>query len=316
MIIGIDTGFGHTKYCLRDKKGEMVLKKFPSVVALCPDDVETDDNIFIMEGKKYYVGTLALKQDYRLIKEITTYKDLEYYAPLLVEEIARREKLLPSNIEQIVVGLSLAHKGNALSFKKRLENFNINDTQYNPKVDVIPQGVGAVRALQNFWKQDKSEPNDYFLVDIGFSTIDVIVVYDKIIQKSRLNEQYSFEKKGVIQIAELMQSYIRETYNRNITNKEALKIIIEGKYKLRGEEHNLGELILNMKQSYTKGIMEFLESKYSNDIDKLDAFVFVGGGGYFIDPKYAAHVKTFKDSEYYNAIGNFLTAKPITDTSK
>lgn len=312
MVIGIDTGFGHTKYCLKDKKGSMALKKFPSVVALCPDDIEEDENIAHMEGKNYYVGSLALKQDYRLIKEITTYKDLEAYAPLLVEEIVRKEKLKPSDVEHIVVGLALAHKDNAQSFQKRLEKFSINGVEYTPKVDIIPQGVGAVKALQDFWSQNDEEPNDYLLVDIGFSTIDVVLVYDKNIQKGRLNQNNSFEKKGVIQIAELMQKHIKQTYGTNITNKEALKIIVEGKYKLRGQEHDLNELIADLKSSYTKDIMNFLESKYANEIDKLDAFVFVGGGGYFIDPQYAAHVKTFKNSEYYNAIGNLLTAEPLS----
>ncbi|RDU53354.1 hypothetical protein CQA49_06820 [Helicobacter sp. MIT 00-7814] len=316
MKLGIDTGFGHTKYCFKNKKGDISLKKFPSVVALCPDDIEEDESICVMDGKNYYVGSLALKQDFRLIKEISTYKDLELYAPLLIEEIRRKENLKPSDIEEITVGLALAHKSHAESFKKRLEHFTINDKDYNIKVTVIPQGVGAVKALQDFWKGKEQEPQDYILVDIGFSTVDIVLVYDGVIQKGRLNEANSFEKKGVVQIAESMQKHIKEKFNTNITNKEALKIIVEGKYKLRGEEHDLSSYIDELKKAYTQDIMNFLESKYSNEIDKLDAFIFVGGGGYFIDTQYTKHIRTFKNSEYYNAIGNLLAIEPMADNQK
>lgn len=316
MKLGIDTGFGHTKYCFKDKNGKMVLKKFPSVVAICPDDIQADDNVAMMNGKGYFVSSLALNSDPRFIKEVTSYQDLELYAPLFLHEIFTKEGLKPEDIEEICVGLAPTHKQHAQSFQKALESFNVNGIDYKQKVTVIPQGVGAVKALQDFWSNKDKEPDNYIVADLGFNTLDIVLVFDKEIQKSRLNQANSFEKKGVILIAEAMQKHIKATYNRNITNKEALKIIIDESYKLRGEVFDLSSFVSDLKKEYTKDIMEFLESKYSNEIDKLDAFVFVGGGGYFVDKKYTPHTMTFNNSEYYNAIGNLLTITPKTETKK
>ena len=49
-----------------------------------------------------------------------------------------------------------------------------------------------------------------------------------------------------------------------------------------------------------------LYSMHSNEFDKMEKICFVGGGGYFIDIKYAEHIDTFKHSEYFNAIGNLV----------
>lgn len=310
MKIGIDTGFGHTKYCFKGKNDKMMLKKFPSVVAICPDDIESDENVAILDGKPYYVSSLALNSDPRHIKEVTSYQDLETYAPLFIHELCIKEGLKPEDVDEICVGLAPAHKNNAQKFKERLESFEISGLQYNQKVSVIPQGVGAVKALQDFWSDKNAEPENYIVVDIGFNTLDIVLVFEGEIQKSRLNQSNSFEKKGVVLIAEEMQKYIKQHHNRNITSKEALKIIIEESYKLRGDVFDLSSFVSELKTSYTKDIMDFLESRYSNEIDKLDAFVFVGGGGYFVNKNYTSHTMTFKNSEYYNAIGNLLTISP------
>lgn len=306
MKIGIDTGFGHTKYCFRNKGGKMILKKFPSVVAICPDDVESDENTATINGKHYYVGSLALNSEPRFIKEVLTYQDLETYAPLFLHEICKQENLDASDIEEVCLGLAPTHKLYADSFKKRLESFEVDEVKYNLQVSIIPQGVGAVIALQDFWKGKQQEPNNYIVADIGFNTLDIVLVFDGKIQKNRLNQGNSFERKGVLVIAEAMQKHIKGTYNRAITTKESLKIVVEEKYKLRGNEYDMSSFVSELKTNYTKEIMDFLESKYSNEIDKLDAFIFVGGGGYFVDKNYTSHTMTFKNSEYYNAIGNLL----------
>lgn len=309
MEIGIDTGFGHTKYALRNKNGGFKLGKIPSVVAITNESVEEASlNISLFNGQSYYVGDIALKQDPKRIKEVDTYKELEKYAPLLIGKVIEIENTNPSKIDSIALGLAPAHINQVENFRKKVSSFRLNKKDYSFKETlIIPQGFGATIALKHFWEeQKKKEFENYIVIDIGFNTIDTVIVYDREIDKSRLNENNSFEKRGVVRIAELMQNYIRENYNKEITLKESLSIILEEEYKLRGQIHHLNSVVKDFKDRYTKETMLFLEQKYSNEFDKMDAICFVGGGGYFINKEYAPSIQTFKNSEYFNAIGNLL----------
>lgn len=67
--IGIDTGFGHTKYAYFEDDS-LKLGKFPSVVAFANDSVaETSDGVHVFEGNLFYVGEMALKQPKHTIIE-------------------------------------------------------------------------------------------------------------------------------------------------------------------------------------------------------------------------------------------------------
>lgn len=305
---GIDVGFGHTKYAFKDERGELVLGKFPSVVAVAKDNLnEISEGIHVFENAMYYVGEMALKQPNHAIREIVTYKDLEKYAPLLIAHVFELENIANDKVASITCGLSPAHKGHSQNFKNRISKFQINENEFEFDVILLPQGVGAVQAIKYFdGNGEVSEASDYLVVDIGFNTMDVIFVYNKQIQRGKINEDNSFEKKGAINIAEMMQKHVKATFDRDITLKESLAIVTQGSYRLRGGVHDLKDEIKAFKEKYTKDIMEFLEMNYSNEFDKMEKICFVGGGGYFIDIKYAEHIDTFNHSEFFNAIGNLI----------
>jgi len=306
--IGVDVGFGHTKYAYKDEKGELVLGKFPSVVAIAEDNLnEISEGVHVFENAMYYVGEMALKQPNHAIREIVTYKDLEKYAPLLIAHVFSLEGIESDSVSSITCGLSPAHKGNSANFKNRISNFEINGNSYSFDIVLLPQGVGAVQAIKYFDGNDEvTEASDYLVVDIGFNTMDVIFVYNQQIQRGKINEDNSFEKKGAINIAEMMQKHIKGSFGRDITLKESLAIVTQGNYRLRGAVNDLSHEIKMFKEEYTRGIMDFLEAKYANEFDKMEKICFVGGGGYFIDIKYAEHIDTFRHSEYFNAIGNLI----------
>ena len=81
LIFGVDNGFGVDKTAYRNKKGEIVYKKVSSAIAEAPLDAE---DMPILEGKRYYVGEVALMQDSDTIKNIIDYKDHEKVVPLSI----------------------------------------------------------------------------------------------------------------------------------------------------------------------------------------------------------------------------------------
>ncbi|RAX56412.1 hypothetical protein CCZ01_09580 [Helicobacter monodelphidis] len=311
--LGLDVGFGHTKYAFFNDKQEMVLGKIPSVIAFANvenTEVDEDDQLVKFERQNFYVGDFALKQNTKDIIELTEYSELRKYSPLLLLEAAQFSHINLDEFPIINSALSPAHKSYISDYRERLSSFESNGKHYKFDVSILPQGVGAVKALEYF-AQEKQEnmPKDYLVIDIGFNTIDIIFVYDGKIQKRRINEKHSFKQKGVMTIATMMIKKIETDYKRAITLKEALRVILSGKYTLRGNEYDLSQDIQQFKKLYTDDIMQLLETYYSNELDKMDEIHFVGGGGYFIDENYTNHIKKHKNSEYFNVIGNLLYEK-------
>jgi len=78
---------------------------------------------------------------------------------------------------------------------------------------------------------------------------------------------------------------------------------------------DLSERIDGLIDEYTAELMNEINVRYGSDIDKLDSVYIVGGVAYLINPNIQGYpkgfIKTFKDSEYLNAIGNFIIAQKI-----
>ena len=136
----------------------------------------------------------------------------------------------------------------------------MNKEKHSFPVRLLPQGVGAVTAIKHLSQEGSKfkEADDYLVVDIGFNTVDVIFVYDKVIQRGKISEANSFEKRGAINIAEMMRKHISTEFNREISLKEALPIVTQNSYRLRGEDYDLTDVVVEFKRAYTKDIMEFL----------------------------------------------------------
>lgn len=300
VVIGFDPGFGYIKYAYR-KNGKMEMGKFPSVVAKTKNPAP---DLHYYKDYYYYVGENARLQAKEEIEEVKDYANLKKYIPVLLAEVFKRTGIgIGSKFKkvEIVTGLSLAHKEDSDNFKNVLSKFNVSNIPYNLNVKLLPQGFGAMTALMNV-KETANDVN-YVIVDNGFNTLDVVIVIDS---QPRMDRLAGYEGRGVISIAEQMKNYIHREFKRDISVKEAAAVVDSQTYKLRGEVHDLSDVVSEFKSEYTKNLMDFLEKNYSNEIDKFDKIYFVGGGAYFIDPDYASNIKIVKYPEYYNAIGNLV----------
>jgi len=121
------------------------------------------------------------------------------------------------------------------------------------------------------------------------------------------NELVGFDNKGVINIAKMVQKYIKESFNKEINIKKAASILDKGEYFLRGETNDLSNVIEKFKTEYTKTLMDFLEKNYEDRFDDMEKIIFVGGGAYFIDKEYSNNIAIVPNPEYYNAIGNLMS---------
>lgn len=313
MIFGLDSGYGMDKYAYR-KNNELVFGKIISAIADAPIDA---DDMPLFEGRRYYVGKIALMEDSSNIKNILDYKDHETFAPLSIWHAMDENKIKAEDITKLAVGLSLAQKDYAKQFVNRITKFTVNDEKFDfkDKVILIPQGIGAKYAIDYFYMKDEEEPT-YAIIDIGQLTVDVVTV---ISGKVRRENAMGSAHDGVIKIIQNLQEHMAspEVFNDVLSIKETQEILKNKFYTVYGEKHDLGEIIEKMKKEYTKFLMITLQQKYKNIFKKYPKIFFVGGGAYYIDKEVVSSMANIpvksilipENPEYLNAIGNLLAAE-------
>lgn len=307
-ILGFDLGFGDCKIVLGTKTEVIKKFKFPTIIGITKkiDDI-SDVRVREYNGYHFCVGNDAKHIQSENLIDMTEYKNLEYYAPLLLDYAIRLCGVNAEEISTVVTGLSIAQINNSGRFQSKLENYNIDETDYSFKVYVLPQGAGCKLTVDKYFDNFPIENqtflgnSTYVIADMGFNTLDFLLVNNG---KTSPNLFQGIEQEGMMKIATLVAKQVHNDFGRNIGLGEAKQIIDTKTYKLRGKNHDYSEMINNIKKEYMKGVLELIEERFPSILDKCD-FVFICGGGSTIfkttDDNF---IRTPKNSnEFYNAIG-------------
>lgn len=322
MILGIDIGFGDTKVILSDRNGAIIKKfKFSSTIGITKSvEYITDPKIYSYKGNTYYVGNDALSLPSDNLIDIIEYKNLEYYSPLLLAHAIKLCEVIPS---VIVTGLSKAQIQNSGYFRDALMNFEINGKSFIFKnVFVIPQGAGSKLCIDKYGcdfpnpQTEFTGKTSYIGVDIGFNTLDMFRVIDG---KTSASVFEGIEHEGIMKIAGKVAKLIKENHDRTINLHEAKEILNSNTYKLRGQLFNYQPEITEIKKEYIKELLELIEEKYGNILDKCD-YIFLSGGGssIFTSGSYMNNTVLVPKSnyEYYNAIGQAMFGQELYKKGK
>lgn len=310
MNLILDTGYGTNKYAY-NKNEDFIYNKNISVFAKAPLEAE---DMPLFEGKRYYIGEEALMEDSENIINITDYKQHEKLSPLSLWNVIKENNINVKDIDNIYIGISLAHKDYAKSFIKRMSKFKVNNEvfDFTDKIKLVAQGVGAKYAIDHYFYKKIDSPT-YAIIDIGQLTIDVVTV---IKGKVRYENAEGAAQEGVIKIIQQIQEYIAKEFSEIISIKEAQEVMLSGKYNLFGE-HDLLEIIDNLKKEYSIYIINLLKQKYKNVFKKYPKIYFVGGGAYYISKDILSKTAGIsqesivipEEAEYYNAIGGLVLSK-------
>lgn len=306
-VLGFDLGYGDVKICLMMENGDILkIFKFPSMIGITKkNEFVNDSRIYEYKDYAYYVGENAMHLPSESLIDITSYKNLEYYAPLFLYHTI---KLLGETPDVIITGLSKAQINNSGHFKEALMQFTVNSEDFTFKdVFVLPQGAGSKLTIDKFggnFPQEQTEfmGNTSFVgVDIGFNTLDLFLVTDG---KTSPNLFEGIEKEGVMKIATKVAIKVKELHGRNISLQEAKEIIDTGVYKLRGASHPFKEYIDEVKMTYLKELFNLIEEKYGKILDKSDFIFLSGGGSTIFKSTDDGFVKVPKSKhEFYNSMG-------------
>lgn len=311
-ILGLDCGYGHTKVILSNENGEVLKKfKFPSVIGRTKSNAYIKDNkIFNYKGYDFYVGNDANALPSESLIDITEYKNLEFYAPVF---LAYTLSLIDVTPDVIVTGLSKAQIQNSGYFKDALSSFEVNGTKYEFKnIFVIPQGAGSKICIDTYGADfpnkltDFTGKSSYIGIDIGFNTLDMFRVIDG---KTSASVFEGIEQQGVMRIASKIAMLINEKHSKSITLHEAMEVLDTNCYKLRGKQFNYKDEIIEIKKVYIKELLDLVEEKYGNILDKCDYVFLSGGGSAFFTSSYFNGIKILvpkSNFEFYNAIGQAM----------
>lgn len=309
-VLGWDYGFGHNKVILGTADGKIQKQyKFSSIIGITKRNPHVNDKRIVdFKGHSYYVGEDALKLPSENLIDITEYKNLEYYAPLFLYTVLKQIDVTP---DIIVTGLSKAQIENSGYFKEALQSFEVNGETFEfPEIYILPQGAGSKLTIDEYGdnfphKQETFLGDTTFVgVDIGFNTLDLFLVSEG---KTSPNLFEGIEKEGMLKIATLVAKKVKELHSRNITLHEAKDIIDTGNYRLRGVSHNFKEYIDEVKKTYLKELLELIESRYGDILDKCDFIFLSGGGSTIFKSTNNGFVRVPKTAhEYFNSIGFYL----------
>lgn len=314
-IIAIDLGFGSTKVCYRQETGKIFYEKFTTAIAKVDSSEHiTDSNLFEFNGNKYYMFDKALRLNSDSLMDLMSYEGLREASPIIIRYLLKKYEIDPS---MIVLGLSLSMINYSKDYKEYIsKELNID----KDRIKLVPQGVGAKVTYEKH-SLDPINPTsenlvskNYLGVDIGFNTVDVFKVIDGSVS-SQTTE--GLEGEGISKASySLMDTLAKEGINISLQDSKA--IITTGKQFYRAQDLDRSEMIQEILLDYIIHLVELVEEKYAESINKMDNILLVGGGAAIIKKYYAGIEEKLLEyyergfliipeiPEYYNVLGYYF----------
>jgi len=295
---GIDVGFGDVKVAIGNSYGKHFEEKFPTAIRYYNEsaigDIKTDEdkNILTRDGTKYVLGESALLDAF----STRTYDFLSSYIPLFVEYTERRY----GHFKEIGLGLPLGY------YTK--ENISkIQESLPGQKVSVYPQGVGA---FVDFFFNGKSVDSSItgLVVDIGYSTVDVIYFEESVTikEKSLMTDDLGLSVP-VLQL----KSFIQKKFNFSLSEQQAKEIFLKQELSMFGSKVDLTAVINELVRKYARNLFLRIKTTWKRELVGANTLLFVGGGAYYLKEHLPSNYKGIalipETPEFCNARGFLKT---------
>jgi hypothetical protein len=252
MKVGLDLGFGWCKVCT----SEGTCFKFPSWLAYHTDAAISEMDTVTVDGVEYVVGEDAKYERQKIT--ISDIKDLISYFNVF-KKYAIQKAGIKEEDAQIITGLPPIHKDKAGKLEKQ-------------GVTVLPQGVGIYLDVK-----DKVKSNEMLILDIGFNTVDYILVSNGVKKKGN-----TIEKQGVERMVEMFRSQIDISFVKQFPLQRIMEIFEKGYVSLEGEHIDLSNIKKRATNEYNEILKTRLKSEIGNLLDEIESIVLAGGGAYYI----------------------------------
>lgn len=352
IAIGIDRGFGATKYCsgvdnglvdslvapITEKRAKDIIsnnKVDGSVFVLKREDLEKTIIDYYLVGK--YVSLAEpdyaerdLQRNRKGINEIILFLlgmglstgEIEETEVVVTtglptddyDKLAKEYAEFIMNDKKPYV-FSIFNKG--VEIKKKITVIDAN-IENQPKGTIISCINEKLRRKEN-WMELKNQR--YGVCDIGFNTTDLSMYVGKDIIKGAKN---NFSTFGMVEILSTIKKMIEDEFNCKKTEDDVLAALTTNKIKVKGKFNDCTEIIKKGFEEKAKQLVVEISSKWEDYLDNLDEIILTGGS--IENPVFrAALIKNFKEitgwevtiinnPQQANANGFYLVSASILHT--
>jgi len=269
MKLGIDLGFGFTKIAYATPDGNITTLKFPSWVAYFERTPMSQIEPIEVDGIEYVVGEYAKYERQKL--EMASIEEFVKLSPILVKEAIRRT----GSPTEMVVGIAPKFKDYRSEIEKRIHS----TIPGNYELSVMPQGFGAYIDLIDTKPELTQE--DILIVDIGFNTVDYILI-----SNGKRIKGNTIEKLGMTEAVNIFRSLIPPSYSQlqNYSPSRLLQIFEspKGEVLVMGSTLNLSSFREKAIIRYSELVLSRLKEEVGSLITEIPYILVVGGGAYYV----------------------------------
>lgn len=294
--VGIDIGYGFTK--THTDEGSLI---FPTAVSEFHQKITFSDLQTIkVNGEQYIVGEQALNEGRTVDTRTSSFVTSNAWIAILSHALSEVNFSGGELVLGVPPGLYTKEYGDRILDSMKRAEISIgrqsDPYRFNGNVRIIPQGVGIYFAYVNNHPEDYSK--NVVVVDIGHRTVDMISIADeKYVERAKMTKNL-----GVSCVLDDIIANFASTYRLEITHREALKILKDGKLSHIGNDYPIDprEELHAYATQLTSVIENYLENTLS--VDRI----ILGGGGSIIvkDLITLRHsMIAVEKPEYANAMG-------------
>jgi len=125
---------------------------------------------------------------------------------------------------------------------------------------VLPQGFGIYLDVK-----DKVKSNEMLILDIGFNTVDYILVSNGMKKKGN-----TLEKQGVERMVEMFRSQIDISFVKQFPLQRIMEIFEKGRVSLEGENIDLSHIKQRAIDEYNEILKTRLKSEIGNLLNEIE----------------------------------------------
>ena len=282
--LGLDIGYGYTKYCILDDKGKIHYDKIVSGVCKVPDssysELTDKDSYYIFKDKKYLIGDLSSMLMEAPI-DVMTYEGYKEVSAVITSYMLHIHRNY--NIEEIRLGLTPA----MWDKKDEYLDYICNELGISKdKVAIKIQGLSGHQCYKKYGVDPSSDENqsqyisdNYVGLDIGHNTLDFYIVLDGKVLDYGIK---GFLKRGACIITDNIKKHVQSEYGYEINDVEAKAVLNTGLLKRRRRIIDLKNKVNQFILNYLESTLELVEQEYGVQLDKVDQILIFGGGGEII----------------------------------
>lgn len=246
------------------------------------DDLSSnDDDVYVFNGVKFYVGNSYAKNNSLSIRQFEKYASL---MPLLIYRELELAGIKPDENNQIIIksfrtGVPLSQYGKRDLLMKILHpdrgGFIVNGVEVI--IEDIKIGVQGLVAPLVFFG-NKIPSGLIVVVEIGSKTTEVLTIDNaRIINDSAYSKSIN---RGMNNAYLPLKGFLESKFGREFTEVQIAEAFRRKYIDVRGSKHDIEAEVIEVTKTYARHLVDELEGLFPKPFNEASKILICGGGAY------------------------------------